>query len=145
MFLQAPDYVPVNEVTNYGTSLLSHDKQYHVQAGIFRCYARFFDYLKENGVYDNTRSIIVSDHGADIETGDFDNTTGIPPFKKESILALMLFKDFNSHGTDGIHLREDMTFMTNADTGMLATKNLIPNANGIQSMTVFLKMKIGLK
>lgn len=57
----------------------------------------------------------------------------------------MLFKDFNSHGTDGIHLREDMTFMTNADTGMLATKNLIPNANGIQSMTVFLKMKIGLK
>lgn len=124
IFLKEPDYVPANPPLPTPTK----NRQYHVQAGIFRCYARFFDYLKENGVYDNTRIIIVSDHGADIETGDFDNSTGIPPFKKESVLALLLFKDFNSHGTDGIRLLEDDTFMTNADTAYLATKDLITDA-----------------
>lgn len=129
IFLQAPDYVPVAEVTDRGNSPWADSEQYHAQAGIFRCYARFFDYLKENGVYDNTRIIIVSDHGAGIETGMFDNTDSAIPFLKETIVACLLFKDFDTHSNpEQITLTEDMTFMTNADTPALALKDILPDA-----------------
>lgn len=139
MFLQAPDYVPVNTVTDYGTTKWAHSEQYHAQAGVFRCYARFFDWLKENDIYDNTRIIIVSDHGADIETGMFDNTNGVPPYKKESIVACLLFKDFNARTlSDNTTLQEDMTFMTNADIGALASKDIITDAKNPFTGTPFI-------
>ena len=130
ILLQAPDYVPVNDITDYGSTKWAHEAQYHAQAGIFRCYARFFDYLRENGVYDNTRIIIVSDHGTALQTDMFDNSTGTPPFLKEGVVATLLVKDFGSHGFDeerGL-LNESMEFMTNADTPALATEGLIADA-----------------
>lgn len=130
--LQYPDYVPQREVTNAGPTKLAKNAQYNTQAGVMRCYAKFFDYLRENGVYDNTRIIIVSDHGTSIKTGKFDENCadGKMPFLKENVTASLIVKDFNDRrkSPDGIHLPVDMTFMTNADTPAIATKDIIPNA-----------------
>lgn len=122
--LQWPDYVPVKEVTQFGESKWSRNAQYNTQAGTLRCYAKFFDYLKENGLYDNTRIIIVSDHGASIETGKFNSDE--MPFLKEHVTASLLVKDFNDRtpSPDGVHLRKDMRFMTNADTPALALEGI---------------------
>lgn len=73
----------------------------------------WFDYLKENGVYDNTRIIVVSDHGRniDIPRGDLNCAW---------FGALLLVKDFNASGP----VQTDETFMTNADTLFLAKEGL---------------------
>ena len=132
--LQYPDYEPVKNVTQYGTSKWAKNAQYNTQAGTFRCYAKFMDYLKENDLYDNTRIIIVSDHGTNINSGKFsDNLDGDGKkmkWLKESVTASLLVKDFNDRrqSPDGIHFIKDMTFMTNADTPALATKDLVQDA-----------------
>ena len=77
------------------------------------------DYLKELGVYDNTRIIIVADHGGGCK---FDETLENSDYT--SYNPLLLFKDFNSTGSLSI----DESFMTNADTPLLATQNLIEDA-----------------
>ncbi len=94
-----------------------------------RCYAKFFDWLKENDLYDNTRIIIVSDHGTYIDTGKFEKSDK-PHYPKESVTASLIVKDFNDRrpSPDGIHLTKDFSFMTNADTPAIATKDIFPNA-----------------
>lgn len=126
--LQYPDYVPVREVTRFGEGRWARNAQYTTQAGIMLCYARFFDWLKENGLYDNTRIIIVSDHGTAIDTGKFEE--GGTPFLKEALTASLIVKDFGDRtpGPDGVHLRKDMTFMTNADTPALALRGIVGDA-----------------
>ncbi|MBQ3670834.1 MAG: membrane protein insertase YidC [Treponema sp.] len=121
--LQAPEYRPVEHVTNKGTSVFAEKKSYHITNAAIQRWAEFFDYLKENGVYDNTRIIIVSDHGDGTITGKFDET--FKEFNKEEVTATLLFKDFDAHG----EIRADNTFMTNADTPFLATKDIIPHAS----------------
>ncbi len=74
---------------------------------------RWIDYLKENDCYDNTRIIITSDHGTDIDTGICSSTMS-------TFMPLLLFKDFNARG----ELETDETFMTNADTLFLSTEGL---------------------
>jgi len=120
LFLQAPDYIPVPNVTNYGSSRFAHNPQYHVMAGSLLAYRKFFTYLKQNGIYDNTKIIIVSDHGISENTGIFNNNM---PFYKEDYIATLLVKDFNASG----NMKTDMTFMTNADTPYLAAKDVIPD------------------
>lgn len=87
--------------------------------------ADFCDYLKENGVYDNTKIIIVADHGIGYgatasEKYETDNINGV---KKDHFNPLLLVKDFNSNEP----LTTDMTFMTNADTPAIALKDVIDN------------------
>jgi hypothetical protein len=121
-FLQAPDYVPMPEVTNFGTSKYAHIVNYSVNAAALKRLGTWFDYLKQNDVYDNTRIIIVSDHGADIDSGIFTDTKDLP-FKRENYNPLLLVKDFNAAET----LKTDFSFMTNADVPSLAFENLITN------------------
>lgn len=132
VFLQAPDYTPLRNITDYGTSPYSSDPQYHVMVAAFEKLADFLDSLKSKGVYDNTRIIIVSDHGASIDTGKFDNSDPSIPFCKEEITASLLFKDFNERSTvstiESKMIRTSMEFMTNADTPYLATKDIITDA-----------------
>lgn len=126
--LQWPEYEPVKEVTQFGPTKWSRDPQYNTQAGTLRCYAKFFDWLKANDLYDNTRIIIVSDHGTVIDSGKFEK--GKMPFLPEHVTASLLVKDFNDRtpSEDGVHLNKDMTFMTNADTPAIATEGIIENA-----------------
>ena len=123
IFLQAPEYIPVENVSDYGGGYLSNNKQYHSMAGILMRFANFINYLKVNDMYDNTRIIIVSDHGTNHKTGLFEQTPDIP-ILKDNFTATLMVKDFSSHGS----IKTDMTFMTNADTPALATKDIISNA-----------------
>ena len=102
---------------------------YHIDMAALLRLADYFDYLKEKGVYDNTRIIIVSDHSAHL---------GLEPglmcelkFEdgKETVTDLLgfqstlLVKDFNATG-----FNVDDSFMTNADVPSIATEGIVENA-----------------
>ncbi|MBQ6272220.1 MAG: membrane protein insertase YidC [Clostridiales bacterium] len=88
----------------------------------------WLDYLREEGLYDNTRIIIVSDHGQSIGQfesmrfgGSWHDETDFNPEDAMVYNALLLVKDFNSNGA----FATDYTFMTNADTPSLALSGII--------------------
>ncbi|MBB5225258.1 membrane protein insertase YidC [Treponema ruminis] len=96
---------------------------YHSNAATMLQVAKWLNKLKELSVYDNTRIIIVADHGAPLS---------LPPFRNmeygEDIARynpLFMFKDFYAKGK----IKTDDSFMTNADTIFLATKNLPVSEN----------------
>ena len=123
--LHLPDYIPVEqpEKSDY-VAPVENVKQYHVNAASMRLIARWLAYLKAQGVYDNTRIVIVSDHGASSRRTAPDNLA-LPLGKHlDQYRALLLYKDFNATGP----LKEDSSFMTNADTPSLLTENLIEDA-----------------
>lgn len=122
ILLQAPDYVPVENVTQFGPG--GNDATYSSMVGIILRFTNFIDFLKKNEIYDNTKIIIVSDHGMSRDTGTFDNKTQNFPFNKDNMTATLLVKDFSSRGK----LKKDYTFMTNADTPALALKDIDKNA-----------------
>lgn len=122
ILLQAPDYVPVENVTQFGPG--GNDATYSSMVGIILRFTNFIDFLKKNEIYDNTKIIIVSDHGMSRDTGTFDNKTQNFPFNKDNMTATLLVKDFSSRGK----LKKDYTFMTNADTPALALKDIDENA-----------------
>ena len=91
---------------------------YHVNMASYIKLGEWFDYLREQGVYDNTRIIITADHGynlGQLKDMNFD--------KKKQVMhynPLLMVKDFDSH-----EFTVDETFMTNADVPTLAVKDLI--------------------
>jgi YidC/Oxa1 family membrane protein insertase len=121
-FLQAPDYVPALNVTDRGTSKYADIINYPANAAALKRLGAWFEYLKQNGVYDNTRIIISADHGADIDSGAFPYSEKIP-FRREIYNPLLLVKDFNTDFT----LKTDNSFMTNADVPSLAFEDIVQN------------------
>jgi len=120
VFLQSPDYVPVSTVTEKGSGVFSDNPHYHVNMAAYLLLGRWFDYLKENAVYDNTRIIVVSDHGYNINTGS--NGFVLPNGDRlEKYISLLMVKDFNSRGD----LNINNTFMTQADVPLLALNGII--------------------
>jgi YidC/Oxa1 family membrane protein insertase len=119
-FLQAPLYKPQLNVTNYGKSPFNKEVWYHVNAAAIKRLSEYFDFLKSNGVYDNTRIIIVSDHG--LLEATYVTKTGLP-FHIDHFNPVLLVKDFNTNGD----MKTDNTFMTNADVPALAMKELMEN------------------
>ena len=134
--LQEPDYVPsvrvdntkydVDMVSRYtldGVTMKMNDllqvRHYHVNMAAYLKLGEWFDYLRKNGVYDNTRIILVSDHGLEVE--QFDVTCNNQNL--ECFMPLLMVKDFNAKG-----FSVSKEYMTNADTPSLATAGLIPNA-----------------
>jgi hypothetical protein len=122
-FFEAPEYVPVSEITDKGNGLFANEDHYHVNMATFLLLGKWFDFLKENGVYDNTKIIIVSDHGRDIYS-PFPNNIILPNgMSLESCAALLMVKDFSADYV----LQTNDTFMTNADVPFLATDGIIQN------------------
>lgn len=127
--LQAPEYDfrKPKDITNLGNSFLKENREFSTMCGIFSRYKDFFDYLKENNIYDNTRIIIVSDHGMgnDLQgeaQETIQNLKGTStPFPKCLFVATLMVKDFHSHG----QIKSDYTYMTNADTPYLCVENLL--------------------
>jgi len=119
-FLQAPFYKPQLTVTDYGKSPFNKEVWYHVNAAAIKRLSEYFDFLKKNEVYDNTRVILVSDHG--LLDATYVTKTSLP-FHVDHFNPLLLVKDFNARGG----METDMTFMTNADVPSLAMKDLIEN------------------
>ena len=85
--------------------------------------ARFFRFLKDNGCWDNSRIIIAGDHGSGgirVKGMNFIDAFAGFDFYPESLIPLIMMKDFDSNGK----LNKDYTFMTLADIPALATKDL---------------------
>ena len=133
--LQEPDYVPALDVDNtaYDVDMVSrytvdgktmemNEKaqiiHYHVNMAAYLQLGKWFDYLREQGVYDNTRIILVADHGRGLS--QFDITCNDRDM--EFFMPLLMVKDFDA---TGFTVCED--FMTNGDTPAIATSGLIKN------------------
>ncbi len=100
-------------VSNYPTENEETYEHYSVFVASLRAVGEWLDWLRENGVYDNTRIVIVSDHGHALENGGVTSTAS-------AFNPIFLYKDFNSNDS----FRYDYTFMTNADTILLSTSGL---------------------
>jgi len=133
--LQEPDYVPASVVDNtaYDIDMVSRYTidgitmrmetpyqvtHYHVNMAALIQLGKWFDYLREKGVYDNTRIIIVADHGRNL--GQFDITCAGKDM--EYVFPLLMVKDFNSTG-----FTVSKEFMTNADTPTIALSGIVDN------------------
>ncbi|WP_461246039.1 YidC/Oxa1 family membrane protein insertase [Treponema sp. R6D11] len=119
-YLQAPSYKPQLTVTDYGKSPFNKEVWYHVNAAAIKRLSEYFDFLKKNEVYDNTRIILVSDHG--LLEATYVTKTNLP-FNVDHFNPVLLVKDFNAKG----EMKTDNTFMTNADVPSLAMKDLVEN------------------
>jgi YidC/Oxa1 family membrane protein insertase len=119
--MQAPDYRPALQITNYGTSPYAKESEYHGNASALLRLADWFDFLKQEDVYDNTRIIIVADHGAQknyVSQRNQEFSINIDNFN-----PLLLVKDFCASGS----IETNHTFMTNADVPFLAFHEQIEN------------------
>ena len=134
--LQEPTFTPTNAVDNSayysaegkiitdGNSeyllaaeyMISH---YHVNMAALMQLGDWFDYLRQNNVYDNTRIILVADHGRDLSIFDHDPDAS---HDIEFYMPLLLVKDFDAKG-----FTTSTEFMTNADVPALAMEGLIEN------------------
>ena len=141
MLLSEPDYIPAIEVDNTeydalntarfkldgnelkmeGYTEMSH---YHSNMAALMKLGAWLDYMRENGVYDNTKIIIVADHGQNMNQLEDLIMKGNNGKTKDVSLYFPLFlvKDFNSK-----EFATSTEFMTNADTPSLAFKDLIEN------------------
>jgi hypothetical protein len=121
-FLQYPEYSVKKNVTDYGPDFFDGDEfslqNYHVNAASYILLAKWFERMKTEGVYDNTRIIIVADH---------DTKCVKPLFSKElnsintGYNPTFMIKDYDTVGD----IKPDFTFMTNADVPYLASKDII--------------------
>lgn len=82
---------------------------------------KYIDYLKENNVFDNTRIIIVSDHGFLVDNPELENNKNFNDIIR--LNALLMVKDFNSTGA----LKVNNTFKTTADVPIIAMDGIINN------------------
>jgi YidC/Oxa1 family membrane protein insertase len=150
--LQEPEYIPAASVDNtefdrehdvrydaQGSSIdLSNDTDdldtskhmhYEINMASWLKLGEWCDYLRENGVYDNTRIIIVSDHASNLGLRDDlimqTGTAALGGQDEWDVLrfnCMLMVKDFDATG-----FQVDDTFMTNADTPTLASAGLIDN------------------
>jgi YidC/Oxa1 family membrane protein insertase len=124
-FLQYPNYTIEEKITEKGLDIFDNTrsfKDYHVNSASYILLSRWFEYLRRNNVWDNTRIIIVSDHGdtniINPNFSSFENNHIIP------YNPILLYKDFSNNKP--LQINDD--FMTNADVPFLALKDIEENA-----------------
>lgn len=123
-FLQAPDYQPISQVTDTDSPLSSFEvskldiASYHVNAASLKTIGVWLEKLQTDGMYDNTRIIIVADHGFNLFSPVFSKF--LDPKYYAYYNPLFLVKDFNAQDP----IKIDETFMTNADVPLCALENL---------------------
>ncbi|MBQ1679023.1 MAG: YidC/Oxa1 family membrane protein insertase [Oscillospiraceae bacterium] len=142
MLLQEPEYIPAVHVDNReydaahrdrftldGRTLQVHTLRqmthYQTNMATLLQIAGWLDYLKEAGVYDNTKIIIVADHGYYLDQTEqfrfpeyvFSNGYSLDI---ANYFPLLLVKDFNAHG---FTVSEE--FMTNADVPTIAFEGCV--------------------
>ena len=142
--LQEPSYTPASEIDNTEYDASHTDRftvdgktlnvdsdwqmtHYHINMAAFLQLGKWFDYLRENDVYDNTKIILVSDHGEflgaqdELYFGDEDEDYYFLN-DGESYFPLLMVKDFGA-----TEFTTSDEFMTNADVPTLAMDGLIEN------------------
>lgn len=142
--LQEPSYTPASEIDNTEYDASHTDRftvdgktlnvdsdwqmtHYHINMAAFLQLGKWFDYLRENDVYDNTKIILVADHGEflgaqdELYFGDEDEDYYFLN-DGESYFPLLMVKDFGA-----TEFTTSDEFMTNADVPTLAMDGLIEN------------------
>lgn len=138
--LQLPDYIPADVVDNtmyadkIGKTMTVNGKtirmetidqitHYHINMATMMQLGNYFDYLRANGVYDNTRIILVSDHSWPLFSMDELVLGGTEMLKNvEGYYPLLMVKDFGAE-----EFTTSSEFMTIADVPTLATDKIIEN------------------
>lgn len=140
MILQEPSYTPMQHVDNTAYEAEHHDRfnvngerlvcensdQYmHYQANMAALMqvGLWLDYLREQGVYDNTRIIICADHGRPLRqlaSRILPGDDGM--YDTEFYAPLLMEKDFNA-----TEFTTDEAFMTQSDVPTMATQDVIAN------------------
>lgn len=139
--LQEPDYIPLNKVDNkeYYESLdrftlnertlkvdnISQIMSYQCNMAAIIQISNWLDYLREIDVYDNTKIILVSDHGFELNQINelILDENGANTNDMERFTPLLMVKDFNS--SDEFCISDE--FMTNADVPTMAFDGIIKN------------------
>ena len=126
---QLPDYELKENVNNSGYKTAAdghipmkrHEEiaHYHINMATFIQLGKWFDYMKKNGVYDNTRIILVADHGKALTQFPY---MVMKDYKIDvsSCNPLLMVKDFNSTG-----FKTSYEFMTNADAPTISLHDII--------------------
>ena len=138
MMLQEPEYVPSETVDNRlyddGNNdrfsaderlirVNSAEKMAHYQCNMAALLeiGEWLDLLRSEGAYDNTRIIIVSDHGFYLyQTPELTFRVGNHSIDATNYYPLLMVKDF---GSTGFTVSDE--FMTNADVPALAAEGII--------------------
>ncbi len=137
ILLQEPDYIPSPRTDNTeydqrhssrfvleGRTMHNDEylqmAHYHVNMAAYLKLGEWFNYLKEHGVWNNTRIVIASDHGHELNQFD-DLYVDKYDFDAEGYNPVLMFKDFNSHG----RMVTSESFMTNADVPNMLLEGLI--------------------
>ncbi len=138
MLLKEPEYLPAEEVDNteydnahrdrfsaggYTVNVRSGEQMAHYQTNMATLLqiGNWLDSLRKSGVYDNTRIILVADHGYylyDNESLLFRN--GGNTVDINNYFPLLMVKDF---GASGFTVSDE--FMTNADVPSIAVDGII--------------------
>jgi hypothetical protein len=120
-FFEVPDYTPSLTVTNFGTGPFRKEDTYHCNAAAIKRIGDWLNFLKSEGVYNNSRIIIVSDHG--VKKNFVSKMSFTFPVNVDNFNPILLYKDFDTSGV----IKKDMMFMTNAEVPTLALDGLIEN------------------
>lgn len=115
IMLSRPDYTPQLSVT--GSEDTGREETYMVNMAAFLKLADWFGYLREQGVWNNTRIIMVSDHGWPL--GDLGDS-GIEGIDIEYYNPLLMVKDFGARD-----FSVDESFMTIGDVAALAAEGVV--------------------
>ncbi len=135
--LQEPGYVPAQNVDNREYEMENAGRftlngrtlkmetavqyaHYQCDMAAFLQLGAWFDTLRELGAYDNTRIILVSDHGRSL--GQVPELILDNGMDAEGFYAVLMVKDFGA-----TEFTTSDTFMTVADVPALATQDLIEN------------------
>ena len=96
-------------------------RHYSSNASAYLRLGEYFDFLREQGVWDNTRIIIVSDHSIPrTDANMFGSQLDINGTSIDSYNPILMVKDFGATG-----FTTDTSLMTNADVPYLATYGVI--------------------
>lgn len=128
--LKTPEYIPdMNANTDYEKEIrtidghtltignLAQAQHYQMNMAAMMKLADWFSYIKANGCWDNTRIIIVADHGRGLNNFDY---MVFDDLDIEWFNPLLMMKDFNASG-----FNVDNEIMTNADVPVMATEGII--------------------
>ena len=140
MMLQLPGYTPEMEVDNSvymdafrkgltvdGVTLKVENElsvmHYQCNMAALMALGNWFDYLREIDVFDNTKIILVADHGlALLQNEELVHHEDDVRLEPENYFPLMMVKDF-----DQKEFRVSDEFMTNADVPTIALSGIVEN------------------
>ncbi|MCH5150981.1 MAG: hypothetical protein J1G30_09975, partial [Spirochaetales bacterium] len=123
-----PDFVPgktrdFSYINNYKFPYRKADESlFSMNVCALETLCNWWEKMKTEGVYDNTKIIIAADHGYDVEVRPFTSIFPILDDAREYAFynPLLLVKDFNAVG----EVKTSYEFMTNADVPTIAVSHL---------------------